>query len=192
MDGLCAAYTAKVPLPLTGSDVTKVMASGPSADAYIAAKVHPDKGPIALYAGNINNGYEAQRLSFTGPGQLTPVSANPYDLYLELMGLALPGGNMTPAGRRTAQLLLQSRKSVHDLVREDLTALMRHPRLGASDRQRLQQHFDAIRDAEKTMTDMGGQIVDQCTSVGLDVTTLDALKGYRYDKRRTDEIASCT
>src|SRR4051794_11900876 len=53
VDGLCAAYTAKS-LPLAGSDVTKAMASGPSADAYIASKVHPDKLPIALYAGNLN------------------------------------------------------------------------------------------------------------------------------------------
>ena len=180
---------AAAPAGLSG--VINATSTGPSADAYIAAKVHPDKVPIALYAGNINNGYEAQRLSFTGPGQLTtPISANPYDLYLELMGLALPGGAMTPANRRTAELLLQSRKSVHDLVRDDLTTLMRHPRLGTSDHQRLQQHFDAIRDAEKTMTDLGGQIVDQCTSVGLDVTTLEALKGYRYDRKRTDEIAT--
>jgi len=192
VDGLIAAFTARVSqLPPSESSVTKVTSTGPSADAYIAAKVHPDKVPIALYAGNLLNGWEAQRLSFTGPGQLTtPLSANPYDLYLELMGLALPGGAMTPADRRTAELLLQSRKSVHDLVRDDLTALMRHPRLGTGDRQRLQQHFDAIRDAEKKMTDLGGQMVDQCTSVGLDVTTLDALKGYRYDKKRTDEIAT--
>ena len=191
VDGLCAAFTAKPPQLPPDANVTKATSSGPSADAYIAAKVHPDKVPIALYAGNINNGYEGHRLSFTGPGQLTtPISANPYDLYLELMGLALPGGAMTPTNRRTAELLLQSRKSVHDLVREDLTALMRHPRLGTGDRQRLQQHFNAIRDAEKAMTDLGGQFVDQCSSVGLDVTTLDALKGYRYDNRRTDEIAT--
>jgi hypothetical protein len=191
VDGLCAAFTGKAAQLPTGSGVTGATAGGPSADAYIAAKVHPDKVPIALYAGNITNGYEAHRLSFTGAGQLTtPISANPYDLYLELMGLALPGGTMTPASRRTAELLLQSRKSVHDLVRDDLTSLMRHPRLGSADHQRLQQHFDAIRDAEKTMAGLGGQIVDQCTSVGLDVTTLDALKGYRYDKRRTDEIAT--
>jgi hypothetical protein len=191
VDGLCSAFTGKAAQLPTGSSVTAATASGPSADAYIAAKVHPDKVPIALYAGNINNGYEGHRLSFTAAGQLTsPISANPYDLYLELMGLALPGGNLTPAGRRTADLLLQSRKSVHDLVRDDLTTLMRHPRLGSADHQRLQQHFDAIRDAEKTMAGMAGQIVDQCTSVGLDVSTLDALKGYRYDRRRTDEIAT--
>jgi hypothetical protein len=152
-----------------------VTAGGPSADAFIASKVHPDKGPIALYAGNVKNGYEAQRLSFAGTGQLNPVIDNPYNLYRELMGLT------TPAGDQAAQLLLQSRKSVHDLVREDLTSLMQHPRLGAADRQRLQQHFDAIRDAEITMGSL-------CTSAGLDVTALEALQTWKWSAHRTDEM----
>ena len=186
VDTLCAVYTGRPAMPPT--EPTKVMASGPSADAYIAARVHPDLAPIALYAGNVNNGYEANRLSFKAAGQLSPVTPNPYTLYLELMGLALPGGAMTPAAQRAAQLLLQSRKSVHELVRDDLTTLMQHPRLGTADKQRLQHHFDSIRDAEKTMTGMGNELVDRCTSVGLDVTTLEALKDYRWDAHRTDEI----
>jgi hypothetical protein len=170
---LCTALTATTPVGT--ADVRQVTAGGPSADTFIAAKVHPEKSPIALYAGFLKNGYAAQRLSFAGPGQLNPVVDNPYDLYRELMGLA------TPAGDQTAQLLLQSRKSVHDLVREELTSLMQHPRLGAADRQRLQQHFDAIRDAETTM---GGL----CSPAGLDVTALEALQTFKYDPHRTDEM----
>ena len=173
VDGLCVALTGK--LPQQAQDVTKVTAGGPSADSFIAAKVHPGKAPIALYAGNVRNGYEAQRLSFAGPGQLNPVIDNPYNLYRELMGLT------TPSGDQTAQLLLQSRKSVHDLVREDLKSLMQHPRLSAADRQRLQLHFDAIRDAENTMTGM-------CSTAGLDLTTLAALETWKYNAHRTDEM----
>jgi hypothetical protein len=173
VDGLCAALTAKLPVPM--GDVTKVTAGGPSADAFIAAKVHPGKAPIALYAGNVRNGYEAQRLSFAGAGQLNPVIDNPYDLYRELMGLA------TPAGNQTAQLLVRSRKSVHDLVREELTSLMQHPRLGAVDRQRLQQHFDAIRDTEITMGAL-------CSTTGLDLTSIEALQPFRYNAHQTDEM----
>jgi len=173
VDGLCAALTAKVPIQ-TG-DPIKVTAGGPSADAFITAKVHPEKSPIALYAGFLKNGFEAQRLSFAGPGQLNPVLDNPYDLYRELVGLA------TPAGDQTAQLLLRSRKSVHDLVREELTSLMQHPRLGAADRQRLQLHFDAIRDAEIT-------IGSACSTAGLDVTALEALQMFKYNAHRTDEM----
>ena len=174
VDALVAALTARQPVSATGG-ATKVTSGGPSADAYIAAAAHPGMPPIALYAGNVKNGYEAQRLSFAGPGQLNPVIDNPYNLYLELMGLA------TPAGDVAAQLLLRSRNSVHDLVREELTSLMQHPRLGTTDRQRLQQHFDAIRDAEITMGAM-------CTTTGLDVTALEALQTYKWNAHRTDEM----
>jgi hypothetical protein len=173
-EGLVAALTARRPVSTAGG-ATKVTSGGPSADAYIAEMAHPGKGPIALYAGNVKNGFEAQRLSFAGPGQLNPVIDNPYNLYLELMGLA------TSTGDQAAQRLLQSRKSVHDLVREELTSLMQHPRLGATDRQRLQQHFDAIRDAEITM---GGL----CTTTGLDVSALEALQTFKWNAHRTDEM----
>jgi hypothetical protein len=173
VDALVAALTARQPVSNGGA--TNVTSGGPSADAYIAAAAHPGKPPIALYAGNVKNGYEAQRLSFAGPGQLNPVIDNPYNLYLELMGLA------TPAGDLAAQQLLRSRNSVHDLVREELTSLMQHPRLGTTDRQRLQQHFDAIRDAEITMGSL-------CTTTGLDVASVEALQTYKWNAHRTDEM----
>ena len=172
-EGLVAALTARP--PVKNGDATKATSGGPSADAYIAEMAHPGKGPIALYAGNVKNGFEAQRLSFAGPGQLNPVIDNPYNLYLDLMGLA------TSSGDQAARQLLQSRKSVHDLVREELTSLMQHPRLGATDKQRLQQHFDAIRDAEITM---GGL----CTTTGLDVPALEALQTFKWNAHRTDEM----
>jgi len=170
VDGLCAALTARVPLMNGGAD--KATSTGPSADAFIAAKVHPDRGPLALYAGNVKNGFEAQRLSFSGPGTLVPVIDNPYALYQELMGLDRPTAD---------ELLLKSRKSVHDLVRDELKALIQHPRLSAADRQRLQLHFDSIRDAETTMTRV-------CSTAGLDVPTLSGLATYKYDAHRTDEM----
>jgi hypothetical protein len=48
--------------------------------------------------------------------------------------------------------------------------------LSADDKQRLKQHFDAIRDAEVTMDGMGGAVAGACTKEGLNVTKLDALK----------------
>jgi len=171
VDGLCAALTAKAPLAGKGGAET-AMGAGPSADAFIASKAHPDRGPIALYAGSLKNGYAAQRLSFTGAGTLTPVIDNPYALYQELMGLDRPTAD---------ELLFRSRKSVHDLVRNDLKALIQHPRLSAGDRQRLQLHFDSIRDVETTMTRV-------CSTAGLDVATLTGLAAYKYDAHRTDEL----
>jgi hypothetical protein len=172
-EGLIAALTARLPVWVpTGA--TNVTSGGPSADAYVAASAHPGKPPLALYAGNVRS-FEGPRLSFAGPMQLNPVIDNPYNLYLELMGLA------TPAGDVAAQQLLRSRKSVHDLVREELSSLMQHPRLGTTDRQKLQQHFDAIRDAEITMGSL-------CTTTGLDVPALEALQTWKYNAHGTDAI----
>ena len=69
-------------------------------------------------------------------------------------------------------------RSLHDLVREELTALTQNQRLGAANRQRLQVHFDAIRDAEKRMAGLAANATQQCTSMGLDVTAFEALKSY--------------
>ncbi len=51
-----------------------------------------------------------------------------------------------------AQLLASQRKSVNDLVRDQLVALRSDPRLSKSDIERLQSHTDAIRDVEQALT----------------------------------------
>jgi hypothetical protein len=84
---------------------------------------------------------------------------------------------------------MDSRKSIHDLVRDELTSLMQDSRLSSADRQRLQLHFDSLRDAEKMMAGMADDPANRCTTAGLDVTALQALQAYTYDRTRTDEIA---
>ena len=181
-EGFCQALTAAEPVG-SGSNA---LAGGPSADVVIASRVHPDLEPLTLYAG-AQSGYIDERLSFAGPGEVRAAERNPYALYLELMGLAAPGGGMTPDGERAARLLAQSRNSIHDLVRDDLTALMQHPRLSATDRLRLQQHFDSIRDIEIGMGGMGNDPVERCSLQGLDVPRLEAYRQYTYDRTTTTE-----
>ena len=186
-EGLCASLSGRV--PFRDGSSPGPLATGPSADAYIASRAHPGKPSLALYVGPPST-FIGPSLSFSGAGRLQPVTSNPYNLYLELMGLAAPGGGMTPESQRAAQLLLDSRKSVNDLVREELTALTQNQRIGAADRQRLQVHFDAIRDAEKMMAGLATDATQQCTSMGLDVTAFEALKSYKYDAHRTDEVVA--
>jgi hypothetical protein len=174
--GLCHALTARAPLTTD----QRALAAGPSADVVIASHVHPEKQPLALFAG-AKEGYIDDRLSFAAAGELRLAEQNPYKLYLELMGLATPGGGMTPESEAAARLLARSRNSIHDLVRDDLTELMGNSRLSAADRQRLQQHFDAIRDTEITMGDLG------CTLQGLDTAKLANYETYSYDARATTE-----
>jgi Protein of unknown function (DUF1552) len=49
------------------------------------------------------------------------------------------------------ELLMSRRKSVNDLVRDQLVKLRSDPRLSKSDLDRLQSHTDAIRDVEQTL-----------------------------------------
>src|SRR4051794_15442151 len=166
--GLCQSLTAA---PSMGNANT-AYSTGISADMVIAKAVNPNAGdPLTLYAGN-KRGYIAERISFrgSGAGQVRAADDNPYTLYSKLVGLtqSTPGGAADPS----AAELIATRKSVNDLVRGQINALLKDPKLSAADRQRLQQHFDGIRDAEVTMGNMGSA----CTQAGLSTTQLDALK----------------
>ena len=180
--GFCQALTACQ--PVGNSD--RALAGGPSADVVIASRVHSGLDPLTLYAGQ-KSGFINERLSFAGPEQVRAATQNPYTLYLELMGLAMPGGGMTPDGERAARLLAESRNSIHDLVRDDLTALMRSSRMSSADRQRLQQHFDSIRDIEIGMGGMGNDPEERCSLEGIDVGRLEAYRQYTYDRATTTE-----
>ena len=174
-EGLCMALTG-VASTTAGSRATS---QGPSADWVIADKVQPGKPPLTLYAGNLNNGYIEERLSFSKAGEVTAANDNPYKLYLELIGLVAPDGTMSPDAEAGARLLAESRNSVHDLVREEMKALMGNSRMSAADKQRLQGHFDAIRDMEVSMGGMGNEPV--CTTKGLELDAIKALENYKYN-----------
>jgi hypothetical protein len=60
---------------------------------------------------------------------------------------------------------------VNDLIRQELNELRANASLSAADHERLELHFDSIRDLEKDMLTMGLQ----CSSEGLDVATLEAM-----------------
>jgi hypothetical protein len=169
--GLCQSLTAA---PSGGANST-AYSNGISADMVIAKAVNEGGGdPLTLYAGNRKNGYIAERISFkgAGSGQVRSADDNPYTLYTKLVGLTTSGGDGTGATDPLADELVQTRKSVNDLIRGELTSLLGSASLSADDRQRLQQHFDAIRDAEVTMGQMGAA----CSDAGLATTQLDALK----------------
>src|SRR6188768_1545629 len=170
--GLCQSPTAA---PAGGGGGTGY-STGISADMVIAGAVNETGAdPLTLYAGNRNNGYIAERISFKGPGagQVRSADDNPYTLYSKLIGLTEPSdGNTTTDADNAAAELLASRKSVNDLVRGELNQLLAQPALSAADRQRLQQHFDSIRDTEISL----GQIARTCTQDGLATSQIEAFK----------------
>jgi len=167
--GMCQSLTAA---PAGGGGST-AYSSGISADMVIAAAVNEASAdPLTLYAGNRQNGYIAERISFkgSGPGQVRSADDNPYTLYSKLIGLTASASSATAGAAAAAAELLSSRKSVNDLVRDELKSMLAMPALSGADKRRLQQHFDSIRDTEVKINQMGRA----CTEDGLATTELDA------------------
>jgi hypothetical protein len=153
--------------------------TGPSADWVIARRVQGATPPLTLMAG-MKSAYIAERLSFSAAGMLTAAEFNPFNLYQKLTGLVSPDGTPAPGAEEAKRLLFTSRKSIHDLVRDELRALMANSRLSAADRLRLQHHFDSIRDMENTMDGMGTEMANRCVWGGVEVTKLQALETFMY------------
>ncbi|MEP7052235.1 MAG: DUF1552 domain-containing protein [Pseudomonadota bacterium] len=174
-ESLCMVLTA-LPPATTGNNAT---AAGPSADWVIARKVQGDTAPLTLYAGS-KRGYINERLSFSAANTVTAASNNPYELYQKLVGIVSPDGTPAPGAAEAQRLLVESRKSIHDLVRDDLKALMGNSRMSSADRQRLQLHFDSIRDMEVTMGGMGTEMVKGCSWSGIEISQLEALQDFKF------------
>jgi hypothetical protein len=184
-EGLCQAITGRKPSG-SGRGAT---GGGPSADFVISQAMNPaGTDPLTLYAGNLGNGYIEERLSFDASGKVRAASDNPYKLYQSLVGVATPAGSGTGGTGGTGSAppsmtdeLLLRRKSVNDVVGTELKSLLANPKLSAADKDRLQQHFDAIRTVEITMMDPPAAIAG-CTLDGVDTAGIEALKNYRYNK----------
>jgi hypothetical protein len=187
--GLCMALTAK---STTGGG-SQATATGPSADTIISAAVNgTGKDPLTLYAGNLRNGYIADRLSFDMSGRVRASVDNPYKLYKTLTSVASAGGGTTapppptntPTTPSIQDELLKKRKSVNDTVRKELKSLMESPKLSAEDKQRLDQHFQCIRDVETTMVGMGdtpSAPIVGCTMDGIDKNVMEGLSSWKFN-----------
>ena len=177
-EGSCQTLTAAPP----GSNGNTAYSSGPSADVVIANAVNSAGAePLTLYSGA--KGFIAERISFkgAGPGQIRAADTNPYTLYAKLVGLASPSDAVDPL----AEELMVSRKSVNDLVRKQLKRLQGLSSLSADDQHRLQQHFDAIRETEVKLGDMG----QACTEAGLATSQLQALQtGFAFKSTMMEDL----
>ncbi|NLE88559.1 MAG: DUF1552 domain-containing protein [Myxococcales bacterium] len=142
--------------------------TGPSADTVIAEAVNPPAvEPLTLYSG-MKGGYIDEKLSFRAAGQVRAAEGNPYNVYQRLVGLLDPD---TGAPSGMAERLALRRKSVNDLVREELSDLLARPQLSKADRDRLDLHFTTIRDIEVTMGEMGAT----CTGSLLNMEAIQAM-----------------
>ncbi len=130
---------------VSDDDCNSTLALGESIDSRIATQLGGvGDEPLTLYAGR-KTGSLDEVLSYRGPRQLRAAERNPFIVYKSLFGLS----NVAPDDLEKLQT---QRKSVNDLVRDDMQALLSRNDLSKSDRRRLDLHFTAIRDLENGMS----------------------------------------
>lgn len=129
----------------TGGPGNQPKANGESIDWRIARALNgQNQGPLTFYAGGAN-AYIGPSLSWSASQMRASAEASPMNAYMRLTGLS-------SAPSETQNLIATRRKSVNDLVRAQLKDVLANPRLSTTDLQRLQQHFDGVRDMETQMS----------------------------------------
>jgi hypothetical protein len=149
---------------------------GESIDNRIATvKNPPGREPLALSARKFPDGSTGFAypgyISYRGPMQPRAAQASPLLAYQSIVGMASPpaGGNATTDAAR--------RKSVNDLLRSQMQALLARTDLSSADRQRLDQHFTAIRDIE---VQVSGQL-PATTVAAITAASADPLAPLNHD-----------
>ena len=129
---------------------------GPTSDQLMAAQI----GASNTFKSLVYRAQAAWYLSVSAPygrdlisyktdssGSVVPIPAevSPRQAFTQLFGNFVPPG-VDPATAAAMDFQLRTRRSVLDLVHQRTARLL--PQLGLADQQRLQRHFDEIRDLE--------------------------------------------
>jgi len=152
------------------------LADGESIDNRIARERNPaGHEPPTLRAGwrpVDGTGYDnAGFISYMGARQPRAAEPSPLKAYQRIVG-------MTPAPMTDSmaeQRLALQRKSINDILRAQIKALMASPALSSDDLQRLQQHFDSVREMEIGMvtTALDATTLADMQAIGTDVLNMD-------------------
>ena len=117
-------------------------ANGESLDHRIGAELNPDgRDSLFMYAGTPGGWLGGPCISYRGPNQRRAALHNPINAYQTMMGI----------DSEQFELVIARQNSINDLVRDQMTSLMSSPKLSAADKQRLELHFDSIRDLEDNL-----------------------------------------
>lgn len=172
---------------LTGTNVSgggnTATSSSESADTYIASKLNNGVDPIALYAGH-KEGFINERLSFVSAGRVRAAESSPKTAFQRIFdqasdsgfsggGSASPSPSPSPSPGTPANMgpvldeITARRKSVVDLVRDELATLQGRQGLNAEDKARLDVHLTSLRKIEISV----GQPTDPTPTDPGDVVT---------------------
>lgn len=117
-------------------------AAGESIDNRIGRELNNDgRDSLFLYAGT-DGWLGGPCLSYRDAGQRRAAIRDPRQAYMGMMGI----------DEAQFESLAARQQSVNDLVRGQMTTLMARSELSASDKQRLELHFQSIRDLENSLS----------------------------------------
>jgi len=166
---------------------TNCKAMGISVDTAIAkAKNPPGRDPLVLHAGMFSPGGTGFDIpgyvSYITPQQARVYIDSPYKAYQQIIGAVGNGTTVTSAETQAQMLRAARSKSINDILRPQLQALIARPDLSKSDHDRLDQHFTAIRDIEVKIstTTTTYKIPDA------DVATMKTMDPKPYDQTTRD------
>jgi hypothetical protein len=151
------------------------LALGESLDNRIARELNANAtGPLTLAAMR-PYGFLDSVLSYRGANDRRGAQTNPKVAFDNIMGLV-------DLDESSANAITARRKSVNDLVRDQMQALLGRSDLSSDDRTRLDLHFTAIRDLEIRLAECAP--LDAPT-----VAAINAIDGEHQDGNRIVEIA---
>ena len=164
---------------------TNCKAKGISVDTAIAtAKNPPGRDPLVLHAGMFSPGGTGFDIpgyvSYVTPQQPRVYIDSPYKAYQAIIG-AIGNGTTTTSAAAQAQMQRAARsKSINDILRPQIQALLSRSDLSKSDHDRLDQHLTAIRNIEVTLSTTTFTVPDA------DVATMKTIDPKPYDQSTRD------
>ena len=131
----------------------RALATGESIDSRIAREKNPPgREPLVLHAGKYSPGGTGFDIpgyvSYIGSSQPRTYIDSAYKAYQRITQVVGTGGSTTTTEDEAQRIAALRSRSINDVVRGEMRALLARTDLSAGDRRRLDQHFTAIRDLE--------------------------------------------
>lgn len=129
--------------PIVAGEGGDSEAAGESLDHRIGRQLNPDaRDSLFLYAGSPGGWLGGPCISYRGSNNRRSARHDPWNAYQDLFG------GLTDLTEDARYQLAQRNRSVNDLVRGQLQALLKSPQLSSRDQERLDLHLSSIRDLE--------------------------------------------
>src|SRR3954465_810815 len=175
---------------LTGAKITagstNCKAMGISLDTALAKAKNPaGRDPLVMHAGMFSPGGTGFDIpgyvSYVTPQQARVYIDSPYKAYQSIIGVIGNGSTSTSAEATALMQRAARSKSINDILRPQIQALLNRSDLSQRDHDRLDQHLTPIRDIEVKMMPATGLTIPDA-----DVATMKSMDAKPYDQSTRD------